>query len=84
MDGTAAQIATETTLLPLFAPHTHSIVLIGPHELIGRCKTFFGRTTPVSRTVRCAWLFKEEFCHPKDLSISATIGVNRSIIERPS
>ena len=36
-----------------------------------------------NRQMRMAFDFKEEFCHPRDLSLSATISVNRSIFERP-
>src|ERR1700722_12005786 len=48
--------------IPAFStpPHSHSIVRIGPSELICRSKNFSALKTPVARTVRCAWLLNSK------------------------
>jgi hypothetical protein len=46
--------------LSYLAPYSHSIVRIGPNELMYRCKNFSALKTPVARTVRCAWLLNSK------------------------
>jgi len=50
------------TLLPQYTtPHSHSMVRIGPNELICHCKeNSSALKTSVARTVRCAWLLNSK------------------------
>lgn len=70
----------------LLFPHSHSIVRIGPNELICRCKKFrhLENSRRPNRQTRMAFEFKEEFDRSRNSPLSATINIDRSTLTEPT
>src|SRR5580704_17131548 len=62
------------------AAHSHSIVRIGPNELICRCKKFLRleNSRRPNRQIRMAFEFKDEFDRSGNSPRSVTINIDRS------
>jgi hypothetical protein len=81
--GTAAKIAAQTTLLPPFAPYSHSIILSDRNALNSAHKFFLlaMKNRHPDPSEICALEFKGEFRRFGIGSVSATIGINWSIFD---